>query len=86
MAQCESIQAARESARLDPEDLPDARPDDTTIAILAQLAAGRSLEDAAVACFVSRRTLLRKLTDLRALWSVDTNMEAVVTAVRRGLI
>jgi DNA-binding NarL/FixJ family response regulator len=66
---------------------PDADvPDEQTLAILAQLAAGKSLKDAATACFVSRRTLIRKLVDVRELWSVETNIQAVVEAVRRGLI
>lgn len=61
-------------------------PDVETLEILAALAEGKNKVEAAAACHVSGRTMRRKLADLRFLWGVDSNVEAVVRAVRRGLI
>lgn len=61
-------------------------PDVQTIEILAALAEGRNKVEAAGSCHVSGRTMRRKLAELRDAWDVDSNVEAVVTAVRRGLI
>ncbi|MFI5429634.1 hypothetical protein [Aeromicrobium sp. UC242_57] len=61
-------------------------PDVQTLEILAALAEGKNKEEAAICSHVSGRTMRRKLAELRVTWNVDSNVEAVVLAVRRGLI
>jgi DNA-binding NarL/FixJ family response regulator len=66
----------------------DARtvPDPTTLNILAALARGKSVTEAAVCCNVSESTLRRKVASLREQWTVRSTVQAIVLAVRRGLI
>jgi DNA-binding NarL/FixJ family response regulator len=54
--------------------------------ILAALAEGLEGEVIAERCHISERTFRRRLQQLRQQWRVDTNIEAVVHAVRAGLI
>lgn len=61
-------------------------PDPLTLALLRELAAGRTTSQAAATCNVSRATAGRRLQDLRESWQVDHNIELIVTAVRRGLV
>jgi DNA-binding NarL/FixJ family response regulator len=61
-------------------------PDRTTLNILHALARGATTADAAVVCNISGSTLRRKLSFIRDEWGVDSNVQAVVIAVRRGLI
>ena len=61
-------------------------PDQTTLAILAVFATGTTPADTAAACGVSTRTVRRKLAHARSGWGARTNIEAVVRAVRAGLI
>lgn len=69
-----------------PEGVDPAHPDDLTMRLLAQLAAGATTADAAAACGVSESTLNRRLQALRQEWGLQTNIQAVVLAVRRGLL
>lgn len=66
----------------------DARtvPDRTTLNILAALARGKSVTEAAMCCNVSESTLRRKLAHLRGQWTVRSTVQMIVLAVRRGLI
>ena len=61
-------------------------PDQTTLKILAALARGKSVAEAATCCNVSESTLRRKLARLREQWTVRSTAQMVVLAVRRGLI
>lgn len=61
-------------------------PDQTTLNILAALARGRSVAEAATCCNVSESTLRRKLARLRQQWTVSSTVQMIVLAVRRGLI
>ncbi|MET0448081.1 MAG: hypothetical protein ABWX74_06830 [Aeromicrobium sp.] len=75
-------QPARDSTVATTEFVPDAQ----TLEILAALAQGRNKVETAETCLVSGRTMRRKLAELRDEWGVDSTVEAVVRAVRRGLI
>lgn len=59
-------------------------PDPQTVALLREMAAGRTTAEAAAICNISRATAWRRLSDLRELWDVQNNVQLVVTAVRRG--
>lgn len=61
-------------------------PDQTTLNILAALARGKSVAEAATCCNVSESTLRRKLACLREQWTVRSTAQMIVLAVRRGLI
>lgn len=61
-------------------------PDQTTLNILAALARGKSVAEAATYCNVSESTLRRKLARLRQQWTVRSTVQMIVLAVRRGLI
>ena len=61
-------------------------PDGTTLNILEALARGATTSEAATTCNISGSTLRRKLARAREEWSVDSNVQVVVIAVRRGLI
>lgn len=61
-------------------------PDQTTLHILAALARGKSVAEAATCCNVSESTLRRKLARLREQWTVRSTAQMIVLAVRRGLI
>jgi DNA-binding NarL/FixJ family response regulator len=61
-------------------------PDRTTLNILAALARGKSVAEAATCCNVSESTLRRKLARLREQWTVRSTVQMIVLAVRRGLI
>jgi DNA-binding NarL/FixJ family response regulator len=61
-------------------------PDQTTLNILAALARGKSVAEAATCCNVSESTLRRKLARLRRQWTVRSTVQMIVLAVRRGLI
>ncbi|HTW16770.1 MAG TPA: hypothetical protein VMF51_16680 [Nocardioides sp.] len=65
--------------------VPD-RPDDLTLTLLAHIASGATTAEAAAACNVSESTLDRRLRALRRDWGVDTTIELVVRAVRKGLV
>ena len=65
--------------------VPD-RPDELTLRILAELAAGATGAEAAAACNVSESTLARRLQTLRQQWGLENNMQVVVRAVRIGLV
>nr|WP_300050514.1 hypothetical protein [uncultured Nocardioides sp.] len=60
--------------------------DRTTLRLLAALSLGATASDAAVVCNVSDSTMRRKLAAVRDEWGVATNVQAVVFAVRRGLV
>lgn len=64
----------------------DVVPDRTTLNILAALARGKSVAEAASCCNVSESTLRRKLARLREQWTVRSTVQVIVLAVRRGLI
>lgn len=61
-------------------------PDKTTLQILSALSRGARLSDAAAASNVSSSTMRRKLAEARDEWGLQTNVQVVVVAVRRGLI
>ncbi|WP_210438577.1 helix-turn-helix domain-containing protein [Nocardioides xinjiangensis] len=61
-------------------------PDRTTLNILSALARGKTVAEAATSCNVSESTLRRKIALLRRQWGVDSTVQVVVIAVRRGLI
>jgi hypothetical protein len=67
---------------LDPAQMPD----DLVIDILREIANGRTHPDVAERCHVSERTLCRELAEVRALWNVESTIEAVVIATRFRLI
>jgi len=68
-----------------PDDAPYA-PDRVTLHILSALAHGATTSDAADICNVSDSTVRRKLAAAHDEWGVATNVQAVIVAVRRGLI
>lgn len=59
---------------------------DDQLAILRLLAAGRTATDVAHELHISERTLRRRLSTLCASLGVRTPIEAVVRAVRGGLV
>jgi DNA-directed RNA polymerase specialized sigma24 family protein len=59
-------------------------PDPLAVALLREMAAGRTTAEAASLCNVSRATAWRRLSDLREEWQVQNNVQLIVTAVRRG--
>ncbi|RYB93702.1 hypothetical protein EUA93_04615 [Nocardioides oleivorans] len=61
-------------------------PDKTTLQIMSALSRGARPSDAAAASNVSSSTMRRKLAEAREEWELETNVQVVVTAVRRGLI
>ena len=61
-------------------------PDPVTLAILRELASGRTTAEAAASCNVSRATAWRRLEDLRRQWEVEHNIQLIVAAVRHGLL
>lgn len=54
--------------------------------ILAEYARGRSLNEIATSMFLSERSVRRRLRVAREAFGVETTIEAVVAAVRRGLL
>ncbi|WP_206422627.1 helix-turn-helix domain-containing protein [Nocardioides pantholopis] len=62
------------------------RPDDADLQVLALLAAGHTVEVIARRTGVSERTVRRRLRSTADGMGVDSTIEAVVQAVRRGLI
>lgn len=64
----------------------DEELDPHVVALMRELANGRTLRDAAVACNMSRSTAWRRLEDLRVAWGLDHTIQLIVSAVRRGLI
>ena len=70
------------------ETTPTSRfvPDRTTLEILSALASGKTAAEAAACCNVSESTLRRRVADARSAWHVRSTVEAVVIAVREGLL
>ncbi|WP_205472700.1 helix-turn-helix domain-containing protein [Nocardioides sp. SYSU D00038] len=68
--------------------MPDAgwTPDHVDLRILGHLAEGRTVEYVARALGVSERTVRRRLRGTCDAIGVDSTIEAVVHAVRRGYI
>jgi len=62
------------------------RPDHTDLVILGGIAEGRTIELVARRLDVSERTVRRRLRQIADDIGVDSTIEAVVHAVRRGLI
>jgi DNA-binding NarL/FixJ family response regulator len=60
--------------------------DPVTIALLRELARGRTISQAAATCNVSTATAWRRFDALRQDWGVDHTIQLVVQAVRRGLV
>jgi DNA-binding CsgD family transcriptional regulator len=61
-------------------------PSPECVALLARLAEGASLQEAARALSMSRRTADRRLAEARQVLGVGTTAEAVVLARRLGLV
>nr|WP_300050502.1 hypothetical protein [uncultured Nocardioides sp.] len=61
-------------------------PDRTTLCVLGALARGATASEAASDCNISGSTLRRKLAYVRDAWGVESSVQVVVIAVRRGLI
>ncbi|WP_435741807.1 hypothetical protein [Nocardioides sp. SYSU DS0663] len=61
-------------------------PDPLTLALMRELAEGRTTGEAAATCNMSRATAWRRLEALRRDWGVEHNVQLIVQAVRRGLI
>jgi DNA-binding CsgD family transcriptional regulator len=61
-------------------------PDRTTLNILKALASGKTIAEAAARCNVSESTLRRKIAHLRLEWRVDSTIQAIVIAVRQGIV
>lgn len=61
-------------------------PDPLVLALMRQLADGRTTAEAAATCNVSKATAWRRLEALRHDWGVEHNIQLIVSAVRRGLI
>lgn len=61
-------------------------PEDLDLEILALLAAGQTVDGTARRVGVSGRTVRRRLRALADDLGVDSTMETVVFAVRRGLV
>lgn len=60
--------------------------DRLTLALVRELAEGRTTAQAAATCNVSKATAWRRLEALRRDWGVEHNIQLIVSAVRRGLI
>ncbi|HTW14791.1 MAG TPA: hypothetical protein VMF51_06655 [Nocardioides sp.] len=60
--------------------------DRLTLALVRELAEGRTTAEAAATCNVSKATAWRRLEALRKDWGVEHNIQLIVSAVRRGLI
>lgn len=58
----------------------------TELRILAEFARGRSLSQIAASMYLSERSVRRRLRVVREAFGVETTIEAVVVAVRRGLL
>lgn len=58
----------------------------TELRILAEYARGRSLNEIAAGMFLSERSVRRRLRVVRQAFGVETTIEAVVVAVKRGLL
>lgn len=54
--------------------------------VLAEYARGHSLNEIAASMFLSERSVRRRLRVAREAFGVETTIEAVVVAVRRGLL
>jgi DNA-binding NarL/FixJ family response regulator len=54
--------------------------------VLAEYARGRSLNEIAAGMYLSERSVRRRLRVAREAFGVETTIEAVVAAVRRGLL
>jgi response regulator of citrate/malate metabolism len=67
-------------------DLPTQTPDALVLALMRELAQGRTTAEAAMACNVSKATAWRRLEVLRVEWGVEHNIQLIVCAVRQGLI
>lgn len=66
-----------------------AAPDPLThveLRVLAEYARGRSSNEIATELFLSERSVRRRLRAVRQAFDVETTIEAVVIAVRRGLL
>lgn len=60
--------------------------DRLALALVRELAEGRTTAQAAATCNVSKATAWRRLEALRRDWGVEHNIQLIVSAVRRGLI
>lgn len=60
--------------------------DPLALALMRELADGRTTAEAAATCNVSKATAWRRLEALRRHWGVEHNIQLIVSAVRRGLI
>jgi DNA-binding NarL/FixJ family response regulator len=58
----------------------------TEIRVLAEYARGRSLSEIAASTFLSERSVRRRLRVVRESFGVETTIEAVVIAVKKGLL
>ena len=58
----------------------------TELRVLAEFARGRSLSQIAASMYLSERSVRRRLRVAREAFGVETTIEAVVVAVRRGLL
>ena len=58
----------------------------TELRVLAEFARGRSLSQIAASMYLSERSVRRRLRVARDAFGVETTIEAVVVAVRRGLL
>ncbi len=58
----------------------------TTLELLAELATGATVSDAARRSGLSTPTARRRLADLRSHWHCPNNLALVATAVRRDLV
>jgi hypothetical protein len=61
-------------------------PDPVALALMRELARGRTTAEAAASCNVSTATAWRRLEAQRRDWGVEHNIQLIVSAVRRGLI
>jgi DNA-binding CsgD family transcriptional regulator len=68
-----------------PSDAPAALTQ-TELRALAEYARGRSLSEIAASMFLSERSVRRRLRVAREAFGVETTIEAVVIAVRRGFL
>lgn len=64
----------------------DGVPDPSVLALMRELADGRTTAEAAAVCNMSKATAWRRLEALRHDWGVEHNIQLIVSAVRRGLI
>ena len=60
--------------------------DHTDLVVLSSIAEGRTVEATARSLHISERTVRRRLRQVADEIGVDSTIEAVVHAVRRGLI